>query len=461
MTTRRSSAMLTAALAACLVSGGVAAAQDPPLPPGLPPGFPPAGPGGSPAKTALPEKKDVSLKTSDGMTIAGTLWPAAKPGAPGVVLLPMYKSDRTAWEPALKAFRDRGFAVLAIDMRGHGASAKQGKTDLAPLVEKRDPKLFAAMHEDAFAAVRYLAGEAKCDPKRIAIAGASVGCSVAMDTAARHPADVAAVACLSPGAAYLGLDSLAHVKKLAPAMPLLLMVHRGEIGAGAQQLADARPGTTLLVLDDAAPADVGADRMWAHGTKMFGRVSGADLAVASFLAARTGSKEDVVLDGIVAAADAPGADPWEKATSVGSGDGEAWAIRVGRRILFGGRTGPATGGLRFEVQTGEEMVRPGLVGPAQFVALDLKTGEVAWKWGGMPTIPGLPASDAMFGATLPAVRVVRTEAATTFEGEWTIPTFTGESPIILLEIRFDETLSPRPTNGSVDTRLSAVPVPER
>ncbi len=457
--------MLAAALAAFLVSGGIAVAQDPPMPPGLPPGFPPgsppAGPGNAPAKPALPAKKDVSLKTSDGLTIAGSLWPAAQPGAPGVVLLPMYKSDRAAWEPALKAFRDRGFAVLAIDLRGHGASAKQGKTDLAPLVEKRDPKLFAAMHEDAFAAVRYLATEAKCDPKRIAIAGASVGCSVAMDTAARHPAEVAAVACLSPGSAYLGLDSVAHVKKLAPAMPLLLMVHRGEIGAGAQQLADLRPGTTLLVLDDAAPESAASDRMWAHGTKMFGRVSGAELTVASFLAARTGSKEDVVLDGVVAAADAPGADPWDKATAVGSGDGEAWAIRVGRRILFGGRTGPATGGLRFEVQTGEEMARPGMVGPPQFVAFDLKSGQVAWKWGGMPQIPGLPGSDAMFGATLPAVRVVRTESATTFEGEWTIPTFGGDSPVILLEVRFDETLSPRPTDGSIDTRLSAVPVPER
>ena len=453
-------------VATCLVLAAAAAAgaHDPPP---LPPGFPPV-PGSKPAPERA-ESKDVTIATADGMQIAATHWAAKEPGGAGVVLLHMFGSDRKAWGPVVKHLTARGVAVLAIDMRGHGGSAKQGKTDLAPRVQKRDPKLFAEMHRDAFAAVQWLAKEGKCDAKRIALVGASVGCSVAIDTARQHPADVAAVLCMSPGANYLGLDTLAHIKTFPATTPLLLLVHRAEIPAGAQKIADARPATQILVYDDAAPADAAADKMWAHGTKMFGRLPLVEQTVASFVAARTGSKsEDVVLDGVVL--DGESADPWSEAAVVAKpgSSGTVRAFRVGRRVLFGGTAPAGTGGLRFEVQTGAggdgaNIEGVPVLGPSQVVGVDLATGRWAWSWGGMGSAPRFPGMEPLFGQTHPELRVVRTDEKITFEGEWFVPAMgDAEKSQVRLVVVFDETLHPGPQNGGMTANPQhSVEVPSR
>jgi pimeloyl-ACP methyl ester carboxylesterase len=381
----------------------------------------------------------------------------------------MYGSDRKAWSPLVKHLTARGISVLAIDLRGHGGSAKQAKADLAPRVQKRDPKLFAEMHQDALAAVKWLAKDGKCDAKRIALVGASVGCSIAIDTAGRNPGDVAAVLCMSPGAAYLGMDTLAHLKKFPAATPLLLLVHKGEIDAGAQKIADARPATRLVVYDDAAPSDAGSDKAWAHGTKLFGRVPLVEQTVASFVAAGTGSKtEDVVLDGIVA--EGAGADPWDQAMGVAipGSEGTVRAFRVGRRILFGGTAPLDLGGLRFEVQSGGLSGAGGsldIVGPLQVVGVDLKTGKPAWSWGGMGSVPNFPGMEdaPLFGKTRPVLRVVRGAEKLTFEGEWFVPAMGDEEGgRVKLVIAFDRELHPGPSNGMMDSNVQhAVDLPSR
>lgn len=446
--------------AALLVLAVAEARTDPP--------FPPA-PGNGPGDE-LVAPRDVVLKTADRQQIAARFWPGTTEAAPGVVLLHMYKSDRSAWDPVVKALRDRGVAILAIDLRGHGKSAMQGRRDLARSVKKRDSKLFRAMHKDAIAAVRWLAKEGKCDAKRIALVGASVGSCIAVDAARRHPDEVAAVLCMSPVAKSLGLDTLAHLKTLPATTPLLLLTHRSEIDAGAQKIADARPGTRLVVYDEAAPANAGADRMWAHGTRMFGGIPLVEQTVASFVAAKTGSKtEDVVLDGIVVA-DGPDADPWSNAIDVAQpgSEGAVRAFRVGRRVLFGGTAPAGIGALRFEVQTGTSDAsapRELTLGPPQIVGVDLKTGLTLWSWGGMgsvPTFPGMGAR-AMFGKTRPVLRVVSSEAGTSFEGEWFVPTFGGggESDMRLL-VRFDREPHPGPRNGMIEgDPENAVDLPSR
>lgn len=440
-----------------LVLAVSAFAQDPPQPP-LPPGFPPMpGSGAKPAAEEKPvEPEVVSLTTADKKVIAGTYWQAVEQGGAGAVLLHMFGGDRAAWGPEVKHLLDRGVSVLAIDLRGHGGSAKQGRVDLAPRVQKRDPKLFAEMHEDAWAAVQWLGRDGRCDPARIALVGASVGCSVAIDTTRRHPDGVAAVLCMSPGAKYLGLDTLAHLKTFPAGVPLLLLVHRGEIEAGAQAIADARPGTRLVIYDDEAPKDLASDRAWAHGTKMFGRLPLVERTVASFVAAKTGSKtEDVVLDGVVG--DGDGGDPWASAVDVllpGS-PGTVRAFRVGRRVIFGGTAPADCAGLRFEVQSGS--VSGGgpldVVGPPQVLTMDLATGRGVWTWGGMASIPNLPGMDTskMFGKTWPVMRVVHTDAGTTFEGEWYVPVMGGEGKqrVKLVGI-IDRTLHPGPKNGAME-----------
>jgi pimeloyl-ACP methyl ester carboxylesterase len=312
--------------------------------------------------------------------------------------------------------------VLAIDLRGHGGSAKQGKTDLAPRVQKRDAKLFQDMHKDAIAAVRYLVREAACDPAKICIVGASVGCSVAIDTARRYPKEIAAVACLSPGSNYLGLDTLEHAKTWPKDKPLLLLNHKSEEGDGAAAVQAAIAGSRLVTYDDAEPESAKGDASWAHGTKMFGRIPLVEQTVASFLAARTGSKkDDVVLDGVVAA-DGPDADPWSKAVDVGGG---FRAYRVGRRVVFGGPVPEGSAALVVMLLQGKARVGEGEekrevpVFPT-VTALDLATGKVAWS---VPTAEDMKDAPVQLAESPAAFRIVKGGSGATIEGEWMGATF--------------------------------------
>ena len=100
----------------------------------------------------------VAFQTEDRLTITGDLWSSGKKGAPAVVALHMYPSNRTSWQPIAGLFETAGIDFLAIDMRGYGDSAKQGRRDLSESVQKRESKLFRAMWRDALAAYAFLVG---------------------------------------------------------------------------------------------------------------------------------------------------------------------------------------------------------------------------------------------------------------------------------------------------------------
>src|SRR5690606_35607251 len=71
----------------------------------------------------LPEAREVRFPTGDGVTITGTLQPAARPDAPLVILVHQLGGTRAEWAPLLERLHARAaVATLAIDLRGHGAS---------------------------------------------------------------------------------------------------------------------------------------------------------------------------------------------------------------------------------------------------------------------------------------------------------------------------------------------------
>jgi pimeloyl-ACP methyl ester carboxylesterase len=91
----------------------------------------------TPAQTAGKDKavKDyykerVPIPTADGVDLDGTFYrpKGANPGtnAPCVMLIHRYNSDRTKgeWNALAEKLQDKGFAVLAFDLRGHGNSTQ-------------------------------------------------------------------------------------------------------------------------------------------------------------------------------------------------------------------------------------------------------------------------------------------------------------------------------------------------
>lgn len=69
------------------------------------------------------KERQETLVTKDGFAIAATYWPSAlKQDASVVVLLHGANGNQLDWATLPKKLQDEGYAVLAIDLRGHGQS---------------------------------------------------------------------------------------------------------------------------------------------------------------------------------------------------------------------------------------------------------------------------------------------------------------------------------------------------
>ena len=224
----------------------------------------------------------VRFEASDGVRLVGDYWAPSTPASAAVILLHMYRSDRSTWQPLVPVLREAGVAVLTIDMRGHGASIGDTDQNFARQVLDRDPVLFNSMHRDVAAAFGFLSRRSEVDMARLAIVGASVGCSVAIDYA-RRDRSVDVVVCLTPGEKYLGVDSVKHMRRFGH-RPILLLATEDE-RAAADKLANLSQGATAEI--------VGQGRV--HGTRMFGAIEGIEGRIVSFIRKHVGAHSEVTV----------------------------------------------------------------------------------------------------------------------------------------------------------------------
>jgi len=235
-----------------------------------------AGLRGGPVLAETAGSRVATITAADGQSLSGLLGRGGTDNGKGVVLLPMYRQTKESWQPLLKVLNARGFTTLALDLRGHGDSrtAPDG-ADLSRLVAARNSDLFNKMHLDAEAAVRYLKAQGVA-ADRIAIVGASVGCSVALDTITRGKVSVRAAVVMTPGRDYLGIPTMSQIENW-PSIPLLILSSEEELERGAgpiyRRLKDK--GAELKTF---AEEDI-------HGTNMFGAVPEVEELIADWLAA--------------------------------------------------------------------------------------------------------------------------------------------------------------------------------
>ncbi len=188
------------------------------------------------------------LKTSDSQAIAydASLPPKA---TTGVILLHMLGRDHRDWDDFRMQLSKKGYASIAVDLRGHGQSSGNW--------QKFSEKDFQAMQLDVDAAGSYLKSKGI---KKIVLVGASIGANTALRYAAGNP-DVIGVALLSPGENYRGVKTLDVADKLTS--PLFVAVATGDrqsIGA-SKQIHDAALGQKLIKIYDGSE----------HGTNLFVR----------------------------------------------------------------------------------------------------------------------------------------------------------------------------------------------
>jgi pimeloyl-ACP methyl ester carboxylesterase len=161
--------------------------------------------------TSVALAAEVRLKTSDGVDLVGH---EAGKGPKAVLLL--HDAGRTSgdWGLIRTRLEDKGYRVLAIDLRGHGASQS--------LLDATEPD-WSAMTHDVQAAVARLR---KAGSRSVAIVGAGLGANLALAHAATDP-DLHSVVLLSPGLNIKGIRPSQAIP-MAKERPLLLAAAEGD-----------------------------------------------------------------------------------------------------------------------------------------------------------------------------------------------------------------------------------------
>ena len=114
---------------------------------------------------------------------------------PAVLLLHGYGEDRTVWRNFTQQLLGRGWAVMALDLRGHGESKTRNKLPLQASPEWRtDSHTFPV---DLDPALDWLKARPRIDTQKIVVIGADVGANLALIASGRFP-EVRTVVAIKP-----------------------------------------------------------------------------------------------------------------------------------------------------------------------------------------------------------------------------------------------------------------------
>lgn len=138
-----------------------------------------------------------SFETFDGVTLHGSfdLPVGVQAPIPVALLLHGYGENRGVWGALTERLLAGGWAVLAIDLRGHGNSQSRGQSVVLPEQSwRRDPQQFPL---DLNPALDWLKTRPRLDTNRIAVIGSDIGASLALIAGGRF-AEVATVVAINP-----------------------------------------------------------------------------------------------------------------------------------------------------------------------------------------------------------------------------------------------------------------------
>ena len=139
------------------------------------------------------------------------------------------------------------------------------------------------MEHDVYAAYEWLSKQNNVDRTRVALVGASVGCSVALRYSVSDPS-VDAVVCMTPGTGYKGLNSTSDVKRILGRK--LLFLASEEEREASETLKETSDKAGKRAKDGAKANDVKVNIVAegkVHGTRMFGEVDGIERQIVEFL----------------------------------------------------------------------------------------------------------------------------------------------------------------------------------
>lgn len=133
---------------------------------------------------AEPSVREMNLTTPDGYTLSGTLTvPATRGRHPAVLLVHPFQSNREGWDPLVAKLNERGLATLALDLRGHGRSLRQGEAEpsiTSTYLTAAEAAGFDQIPADLTLAASWLRKQKGIDGRHLGLAGADEGAFAAL-----------------------------------------------------------------------------------------------------------------------------------------------------------------------------------------------------------------------------------------------------------------------------------------
>jgi dienelactone hydrolase len=216
---------------------------------------------------------DIEFTTEDGFIINGKLYSpqtildSTEP-APAVVLLPMLGHTIETYNPLIPRLIDKGYHVLAINMRGHGSSINttNGKTITYQTFSTKDWKKLPL---DIDAALNYLKTLPQINLAKTILVGASIGANTAIISAAQH-AEIKTVVAISPGLNFKGLKPEDYINKTNA--DIYLMAAKDDTYSAQTVEALKDNATRYLIYPEGG-----------HGTNMFENIPDSTQTVIKFI----------------------------------------------------------------------------------------------------------------------------------------------------------------------------------
>lgn len=214
------------------------------------------------AKAPAPSLTDTTVTTVDGKVLAAIVG-APKGATDGVLLVHMAGRTKEEFIVLASTFLRRGLVVVAVDLRGHGASVVPGEPALTGVD-------WLTMVEDVRAGVALLKARGST---RVAIVGAELGANLALSVGAEDPS-VASLTLLSPGLDYKGVLTADAARRYG-ARPILFVASRDDTYGlrSATVLDGVSPGSHTLQVFEAA----------GKGTRMFSKEPGLEGQILGFV----------------------------------------------------------------------------------------------------------------------------------------------------------------------------------
>jgi pimeloyl-ACP methyl ester carboxylesterase len=146
------------------------------------------------ASAPAPTDVAASFKTFDLVELHASFeLPLGVPAPiPAVLLLHGYGEDRSAWKDFSKQLLNRGWAVMALDLRGHGSSRTKNQRPITASPDWRNN-----LHEfpvDLDPALDWLKSRPRVDTRKVVVIGFDVGANLALIASGRFPEVKTAVA---------------------------------------------------------------------------------------------------------------------------------------------------------------------------------------------------------------------------------------------------------------------------